>query len=152
MLYKTLNNSYLESKNIYSPNLGKKSEKNEIENYCFDCGHGSPELVSINNGVLICEKCGINHMTFPPGTSILIKNEQNALSETEQQFLLLGGNQKLFEYILNKSPNLINLPRKVLYTSPTLNSYRKKLYDLVYKVSMNKINYSKINNKERHKL
>ena len=41
MLYKTLNNSYLEGKNIYSPNLGMKSEKNEIENYCFDCGHGS---------------------------------------------------------------------------------------------------------------
>ena len=146
MLYKTLNNSYLEGKNIYSPILGNISEKNEIENYCFDCGHGEPEFISINNGVLICEKCGFNHMTFPPGVSILIKNEKNSLSETESQFLLLGGNQKLYKYILNKSPNLINLPRKVLYTSPILNSYRKKLCDLVYKVSMNQINYSNIKN------
>lgn len=146
MLYKSLNNSFFENKNLFSPILGMKSEKNEKENYCFDCGHGNPELISINNGILICEKCGINHMTFPPGTSILIKNEQNALSETELQFLFLGGNQKLYEYILNKSPNLINLPRKVLYTSLLLNSYRRKLYDLVYKVSMNKINYSNINN------
>ena len=146
MLYKTLNNSYFEGKNIYSPILGNISEKNEIENYCFDCGHGEPEFISINNGVLICEKCGFNHMTFPPGVSILIKNEKNSLSETELQFLLLGGNQKLYKYILNKSPNLINLPRKVLYTSPILNSYRKKLCDLVYKVSMNQINYSNIKN------
>ena len=146
MLYKTLNNSYFEGKNIYSPILGNISEKNEIENYCFDCGHGKPEFISINNGVLICEKCGFNHMTFPPGVSILIKNEKNSLSETESQFLLLGGNQKLYKYILNKSPNLINLPRKVLYTSPILNSYRKKLCDLVYKVSMNQINYSNIKN------
>ena len=146
MLYKTLNNSYFEGKNIYSPILGNISEKNEIENYCFDCGHGEPEFISINNGVLICEKCGFNHMTFPPGVSILIKNEKNSLSETESQFLLLGGNQKLYKYILNKSPNLINLPRKVLYTSPILNSYRKKLCDLVYKVSMNQINYSNIKN------
>jgi hypothetical protein len=146
MLYKTLNNSYFEGKNIYSPILGNISEKNEIENYCFDCGHGEPEFISINNGVLICEKCGFNHMTFPPGVSILIKNEKNSLSETESQFLLLGGNQKLYKYILNKSPNLINLPRKVLYTSLILNSYRKKLCDLVYKVSMNQINYSNIKN------
>ena len=146
MLYKTLNNSYFEGKNIYSPILGNISEKNEIENYCFDCGHGEPEFISINNGVFICEKCGFNHMTFPPGVSILIKNEKNSLSETESQFLLLGGNQKLYKYILNKSPNLINLPRKVLYTSPILNSYRKKLCDLVYKVSMNQINYSNIKN------
>jgi len=145
MLYKNLNNSYLESKNIFSPILEIKSEKNEKENYCFDCGHGNPELISINNGVLICEKCGINHMTFPPGTSILIKNDQNALSETELQYILLGGNQKLFEFILNKNPNLITLPRKVLYTSPILN-YRVKLCDLVHKVSLNKINYSNIVN------
>jgi hypothetical protein len=144
MLYKTLNNSFLESKNKYSPILGKKSEKKEIDDFCFDCGHGNPELISINNGVLICEKCGINHMTFPYGTSILIKNERNALSETELQFLLLGGNKNLYEYVLNKNPNLINMPRKFLYTSPTLNSYRKKLYELVYKVSLNKINYSNI--------
>jgi len=146
MLYKNLNNSYLESKNIFSPILGMKPEKNEKENYCFDCGHGNPELISINNGVLICEKCGINHMTFPPGTSILIKNDQNALSETELQYILLGGNQKLYEFILNKSPNLINLPRKVLYTSTPLNFYRAKLSNLVHKESLNKINYSSIKN------
>ena len=144
MLYKSLNNSYLENKILFSPISVINQEKSEKENYCFDCGHGNPELISINNGILICEKCGINHKTFPPGTSILIKNEKNTLSETEQQFLLLGGNQKLFEYILNENPTLINLPRKVLYTSPILNCYRKKLCDLVEKVSMNKVNYANI--------
>ena len=103
-----------------------------LDNYCFDCGLKNPELISINNGIFICNKCGLNHMLFPGGTSILIKNDIKSLSEREMKYLQYGGNRKLYEFILNQCPSLFNLPRKFLYMSPLVNFYQKHLQELVY--------------------
>ena len=86
MLYKRLNDIYSESKNIKIPLFNSNFEKIDIENKCFDCGCRNPELISVNNGILICNKCGINHMAFPPGTSILINKESKMISEKELEF------------------------------------------------------------------
>ena len=83
-------------------------------------------------------------MTFPPGTSILINKEKDFLSEKELQFLKYGGNKRLLEFILEQCPSLINLPKNILYTSPLINFYRKRLFNLVnmsYKINKNKMNY-----------
>ena len=143
MLYKGFNDIYFGNKNILVSLCNLNFEKNELENNCFDCGSRNPELISINNGILICKTCGINHMTFPPGTSILIDKEKGFLSEKELQFLKYGGNKRLHDFILEQCPSLINLPKIILYTSPLINLYRKRLLYLVnrgYKINTNKMN------------
>jgi hypothetical protein len=70
-------------------------------------------------------------MKLPPGVSILISNDINTLTEKELLFLNLGGNKKLYEFILTQCPSLINLPRKFLYISPIIEYYRKRLEYLV---------------------
>ena len=131
MLYKRLNDIYSENKNIIIPLFNSNFEKIDIENNCFDCGCRNPELISVNNGILICNKCGINHMTFPPGTSILINKESKIISKKEFEFIKYGGNKRLYEFILEYCPSLIYLPRNLLYISPLLNIYRKRLFDIV---------------------
>ena len=143
MLYKGFNDIYFGNKNILVSLCNLNFEKNELENNCFDCGSRNPELISINNGILICKTCAINHMTFPPGTSILIDKEKGFLSEKELQFLKYGGNKRLHDFILEQCPSLINLPKIILYTSPLINLYRKRLFNLVnrgYKINTNKMN------------
>ena len=144
MLYKAFNDMYFGNKNILVSLCNLNFEKNEYENNCFDCGRRNPELISINNGILICKTCGINHMTFPPGTSILIDKEKGFLSEKELQFLKYGGNKGLHEFILEQCPSFINLPKNILYTSPLINFYRKRLFNLVNRGS--KINRNKMIN------
>lgn len=121
----------MKNKNKLIPLSKIHFENIEIENNCFDCGCRNPELISINNGILICSSCGINHMTFPPGASILVSNEKNSLTEKELQYLKLGGNKKLYEFILSQCPSLINLPKKLFYISPLIEYYRKRLENLV---------------------
>ena len=130
-MFNTFNDILSINKNILFPIYNFNVETYNIENNCFDCGSRNPELISVNNGIFICNKCGINHMTFPPGTSILINKESNLISEKELQFLKYGGNKKLYEFILEQCPSLINLPRKLMYISPLLNLYRNHLLSLV---------------------
>ena len=145
MLFKALNFLYLRNNNILNPLININLDKNDIFKNCFDCGCENPEFISINNGVFICKQCAINHMTFPKGISILVNNDKSTLTQNQLQFLKFGGNKKLYEYILNQCPSLINLPRNFLYTSNILNSYRKRLQDLVLTENESKIKILKNN-------
>ena len=131
MLYREKNEIYSGNKNRTIPFESLIPEKIELENNCFDCGCRNPELISINNGIFICNDCGLNHKSFQTGISLLINNNPNYLTEKEIKFLKYGGNKTLYEFILLLCPNLINLPRKYLYSSPILYYYRKRLQNLV---------------------
>ena len=131
MFYKPLNNLYItKKKSTFLLNIFEQKDEN-MDKYCFDCGSKNPELISINNGIYICKKCGMEHMLFPGGTSILTKNDIKTLTDNEIKFLKYGGNRKLYEYILNKCPSLLTLPRKFLYNSHILNDYQKQLQILI---------------------
>ena len=137
----SLNKFYYNSKYpIFSLNKidNLKYKEDEFNNFCFDCGKMNPELISINNGIFICKKCGMDHMLFPGGASILIKNDISSLSDKEIKLLQYGGNKKLYDFIYNQCPTLMNLPRRFLYTSPLLNFYQNKLEESVNKVQNNK--------------
>ena len=131
MYYKPLNDLNSSSKTTFSMINNFKLKDENIDNYCFDCGRKNPEFISINNGIFICKKCAMEHMLLPGGTSILIKNDIKLLAENEILFLEFGGNKKLYEFILNKCPSLINLPRKYLYYSPFISYYQNQLQQLV---------------------
>lgn len=137
----SLNKFYYNSKYpIFSLNkIDKiKYKEDEFNNFCFDCGKMNPELISINNGIFICKKCGMDHMLFPGGASLLIKNDISSLSDKEIKLLQYGGNKKLYDFIYNQCPTLMNLPRRFLYTSPLLNYYQNKLEESVNKAQNNK--------------
>ena len=118
-------------------------EEDVLNNYCFDCGRRDPEFISINNGIFICRKCGMDHMLFPGGSSILVENDINSLSEKEKEYIKNGGNKKLYEFIYNQCPSLMNLPKQYLYTSPILNSYQSQL---LQNVNKNEAKRKKMNN------
>ena len=130
MNYKPLIDSYTTTKNSKSL-INNYKENEDRDNYCFDCGKSNPEYISINNGIFICRNCGIKHMLFPGGASILIKNNINLLSDYEILYLKYGGNRKLYQFILDKSPSLISLPRKFLYNSPFIDQYQKQLQQTI---------------------
>ena len=133
MMCHSLNKFYCNSKYPIFTLNNLNFEEDELNNYCFDCGRRDPEYISINNGIFICGKCGMDHMLFPGGSSILIKNDINSLSEKEIEFIKNGGNKKLYEFIYNQCPPLMNLPKQYLYTSPILNSYQNQLLQNVNK-------------------
>ena len=133
MMCHSLNKLYSNSKYPIFTLKNLNFEEDNLNNYCFDCGRKDPEFISINNGIFICRKCGMEHMLFPGGSSILIKNDIKSLSEKEIEFLKYGGNKKLYEFIYNQCPPLMNLPKKYLYTSPILNSYQNQLLQSVNK-------------------
>ena len=133
MMCNSLNKFYSNSKYPIFTLNNLNFEEDDLNNYCFDCGKRYPEYISINNGIFICRKCGMEHMLFPGGSSILIKNDINSLSEKEMEFIKFGGNKKLYEFIYNQCPPLMNLPKQYLYTSPILNSYQNQLLQNVNK-------------------
>ena len=131
MFFKPIKNIYYIQKKE-KLQLNNVNQNEDFDKICFDCGRPNPELISINNGIFICQDCGIEHMLFPKGTSILIKNDIKSLSEKEKEFIKYGGNKKLYKFILELNPSLINLPLKYLYTSPLLYYYQQKLQQMVF--------------------
>ena len=77
----------------------KEIKSNELNKECFDCGSCYPEYISINNGVFICNNCYKIDNKFPKEISLTLKNNLSSLNNNELQYMYLGGNQKLLEFI-----------------------------------------------------
>ena len=132
--------SYLltEKKNYqnYQSILEKRLKINEIKNNelnkeCFDCGACYPEYISINNGVFICNNCLEIHNTFPKEISSTLKNNLSSLNNKELQYMYLGGNQRLFEFIHYEFPELSKFKKNILYRTKAMQYYRDKLNYLI---------------------
>ena len=65
--------------------------KDELNNFCVECGEENPEYISINNGIFLCMECAQNHFKFPKNVSEIIKNDRKSLTFDEIQPLLCGG-------------------------------------------------------------
>ena len=129
--------SYLltEKKNYHST-IEKRRKINEIKNNelnkeCFDCGSCYPEYISINNGVFICSNCIKIHNKFPKEISLTLKNDLTTLNDKELQYMYVGGNQKLIEFIHNDFPDLSKFKKEILYQTRAMQYYRDILNYLV---------------------
>ena len=129
--------SYLltEKKN-YQSIIEKRRKINEIKNNelnkeCFDCGSCYPEYISINNGVFICSNCIKVHNKFPKEISLTLKNDLTTLNDKELQYMYVGGNQKLIEFIHNDFPDLSKFKKEILYQTRAMQYYRDILNYLV---------------------
>ena len=110
----------------------KEIKDNELNKECFDCGSCYPEYISINNGVFICKDCLIIHNKFPKQISTTLKNNLSSLNMKELQFMYLGGNQKLLEFINYEFPQLQKFKLNILYQTKAMQYYRNNLYFKIY--------------------
>ncbi len=92
---------------------------------CVDCGAENPTRVSINNGVLICEKCAKEHESLDNSISF-IKNIEDDFDEFLINFIVLGSNTK-FKRFLDEEKVDSNLPIKSKYKTQAVAFYRKNL-------------------------
>ena len=106
-------------------------KNNELNKECFDCGSCYPEYISINNGVFICSNCIKIHNKFPKEISLTLKNNLFSLNDKELQYMYIGGNQKLIEFIHNDFPNLSKFKKEILYQTRAMQYYRDILNYLV---------------------
>ena len=113
----------------------KKDEKTDKSNIiysideqnklCVDCGAENPTKVSINNGVIICEKCAKEHE--PLGSSVsFLKNINDDYDEFLISFVIMGSNTK-FKRFLSKENVDSSLPIKDKYKTAALHYYRMNL-------------------------
>ena len=110
----------------------KEIKDNELNKQCFDCSSCNPEYISINNGVFICKVCLINHNKFPKQISTTLKNNLSSLNSKELEFMYLGGNQKLLEFINYEYPFLQKFKINILYQTKAMQYYRNYLYYRIY--------------------
>ena len=105
--------------------------KDQLNNYCVECGEENPEYISINNGIFICRECSQIHLKFPKNISKIRKNNIRALTLNEIQYLLCGGNRSLLNFICNEYPKLAELPSNILYRTQAMIYYRQTLQYLI---------------------
>ena len=105
--------------------------KDELNNYCVECGEENPEYISVNNGIFICKDCAQNHLKLPKNISEIKKNNIKSLTLNEIQYLLCGGNRSLLYFICNEYPKLAELPSNILYRTQAMVYYRQYLQFLI---------------------
>ena len=116
--------------NPYMKILEKKL-KDELNNFCVECGNENPEFISINNGIFICSECAQNHFHFPQNVSKIVNNDIKSLTLNDIQFLLCGGNRALLNFINNDFPKLSEYPPYILYRTQAMVYYRQNLQYLI---------------------
>ena len=115
------------SQNTKCIKILKESLKNKENDYCFECGVGHPQYISINNGIFLCKECILNHLQLSQEASTIIKNDLKILTLNEIEYIYNGGNQKLFDFINEEFPKLKKMEPNLFYNTKAMDYYRKKL-------------------------
>ena len=127
--------SYNDKKNLGYNNEKRRKIKaiksNELNKECFDCGACYPQYISINNGIFICKDCLKIHNNFPKQISNTLKNNLSSLNSKELEFMYIGGNQKLLNFINYEYPQLQRYKISILYQTKAMQYYRNNLNYLV---------------------
>ena len=123
-------NSFLNEGNTFIKKIEEKI-KDQLNNYCVECGEENPEYISINNGIFLCRDCAKNHLKFLKNISKIKKNNIRALTLNEIQYLLNGGNRSLLNFICNEYPKLAELPSNLLYKTHAMIYYRQYLQSII---------------------
>ena len=92
---------------------------------CVDCGAENPTKVSINNGVIICEKCAKEHEELGHSISYL-KNIEDDFDQFLINFIVMGSNTKFKRFLAEEKVDE-SLPIKSKYKTKAIYFYRKNL-------------------------
>lgn len=107
--------------------LNALDEKNKL---CFDCKTKESKVISVNQGITLCEECAALHKELGHGISF-IAPLKGLIDRYVFDFVLMGGNGKL-EAFLSKFtfPPETTLANK--YKSKAMDYYRRNLKSMVY--------------------
>jgi len=122
-----------------SRNIMLREIMNDELNYeCFDChkGYKTPEYVSLNNAIFLCDDCAEIHRQLPDYISVIVPNRIKNFSNEQLKLLYYGGNRKLLEFISYEYPKLRYLEPEIMYKTEAMEYYRKFIrasaFDLDY--------------------
>ena len=126
--------SYQRSSDRIRSILLKEILSDELNYVCFDCHRNlyRPQNFSINNGIILCNNCALNHSNFPKFISIVKHCNIEELTNEELMLLYYGGNRKLDEFIEYEYPKLQNMKINIMYKTEALEYYRQNLRSLAF--------------------
>ena len=97
----------------------------ESNKKCVDCGSDKPTMVSVNNGVTLCEACSKIHSEFGKAISYL-RPISGEWDDYLLNFLVLGSNSKFVRTLEVLGVNL-HLPPEQKYKTYAVDYYRRNL-------------------------
>ena len=110
---------------------------------CADCDKENPSKVSVNNGIVLCEGCALQHLDL--GTNVsYIRDLSGDFDEYLLNYFTLGGNSKFKRFL--KEENIDpNLPIKTKYLTKACQFYRINLKKKVQGEKLLEKNYDNPN-------
>ena len=101
----------------------------EANRKCADCNSENPRMISVNNGITLCEKCAEEHKKL--GNSIsYIRKLTDPIDEYILNFFKKGGNGK-FKFTCDTLKIDLSLPIEKKYKTNGLDYYRRNLKNKV---------------------
>ena len=101
----------------------------EANRKCADCNSENPRMISVNNGITLCEKCAEEHKKL--GNSIsYIRKLTDPIDEYILNFFKKGGNGK-FKFTCDTLKIDLSLPIEKKYKTYGLDYYRRNLKNKV---------------------
>ena len=92
---------------------------------CADCGKENPIKVSVNNGIILCEGCAMQHLELGPNVSY-IRDLSGEFDEYLLNYFTLGGNSKFKKFLKEENVDT-SLPINKKYLTRACEFYRINL-------------------------
>ena len=92
---------------------------------CADCGKENPIKVSVNNGIILCEGCALQHIELGPNVSY-IRDLSGEFDEYLLNYFTLGGNSKFKKFLKEENVDT-SLPINKKYLTRACEFYRINL-------------------------
>ena len=92
---------------------------------CADCGKENPIKVSVNNGIILCEGCALQHLELGPNVSY-IRDLSGEFDEYLLNYFTLGGNSKFKKFLKEENVDT-SLPINKKYLTRACEFYRINL-------------------------
>ena len=115
----------------------------EENNKCADCGKENPIKVSVNNGIILCEGCALQHLELGPNISY-IRDLAGDFDEYLLNYFTLGGNSKFIKFLKEENVDT-SLPINKKYLTKACEFYRINLKKKVQGQNLIKKNYENPN-------
>jgi len=110
---------------------------------CADCGKENPNKVSVNNGIILCEGCALQHLELGPNVSY-IRDLSGEFDEYLLNYFTLGGNSKFKRFLKEENVDT-SLPINKKYLTRACEFYRINLKKKVQGGDLLKKNYENPN-------
>lgn len=115
----------------------------ESNKKCVDCGSDKPTMVSVNNGVTLCDACSKIHSEFGKAISYL-RPIAGEWDDYLLNFLVLGSNSKFVRTLEVLGVNM-QLPPEQKYKTYAVDYYRRNLKAKVIGVKPIDVDYANAN-------